>query len=99
MGGPPVYSSTCGDHSFMLQMHAGNGDMTDLGRRFVACFVAAADDAGLPDDPEFRVALRDYMTWAVDEVLDFGPPEAVVPGHLWLPHWTWDGLVERVPSA
>jgi hemoglobin len=97
MGGPPEYSRTCGDHSFMLRMHAGNGDMTDLGRRFVACFVVAADDAGLPDDPEFRAALHAYMTWAVDEVLVLGPTDTVVPEGVQLPRWSWDGLVERTP--
>lgn len=58
MGGPAEYSDRCGDHSFVLQLHAGNGDLSDLGRRFVACFVGAADDAGLPDDAEFRASLR-----------------------------------------
>jgi hemoglobin len=99
MGGPPAYSDGCGDHSFVLQLHAGNGDMTDLGQRFVACFVAAADDAGLPDDPEFRAALRAYMTWAVDEILVFGPPDATVPGDLPLPRWSWSGLDTRAPPA
>jgi len=93
MGGPPEFSETCGNHSSVVQMHAGNGDMTDLGRRFLACFVAAADDAELPDDPGFRAALRAYMTWAVDDVLVPGAPETV-PGDLRMPHWSWDGLVE-----
>src|SRR6185312_86309 len=30
MGGPPVYSRSCGDQSGLLHMHSGNGDMTDL---------------------------------------------------------------------
>lgn len=93
MGGPPAYSGTCGDHSSVLQMHAGNGDLTDLGRRFVDCFVAAADDARLPQDPEFRAALRAYMTWAVDEVLELGPPGTQVPAGLHMPRWSWEGLV------
>ena len=93
MGGPPRYSATCGDHSSVLQMHAGNGDLTDLGQRFVACFVAAADDAGLPEDPEFRAALRAYMTWAVDEVLAYGDRDATVTRALPMPRWSWDGLV------
>ena len=95
MGGPPGYSNGCGNHSSMLQLHAGNGDMTDLGRRFVACFVAAADDAGLPEDPEFRAALQAYMMWAVDEILGFGPPGTAVPGGLRMPRWSWDGLVAQ----
>ena len=93
LGGPPTYSESCASHSFMLQLHAGNGDMTDLGRRFVACFVAAADDAGLPEDPEFRAALRDYMTWAVDEVLVYAPRGSNAPAGVVMPHWDWDGLV------
>ena len=57
LGGPPEYSRSCGDQSYVLALHAGNGDMTDLGRRFVSCFVQAMDDAGLPPDPEFRAAM------------------------------------------
>jgi hemoglobin len=92
LGGPPRYSDSCGDHSGVLQMHAGNGDLTDLGRRFVMCFVAAADDAGLPADPEFRAAMRAYMEWAVEEVLSYGSEDAHVQGGLPMPHWTWEGL-------
>src|SRR4029077_10549985 len=79
MGGPPDYSQSCGNQSGVLRMHAGNGDITDLGRRFVDCFVLAADDAGLPADPEFRAALRSYMEWAVADVLVYSPVDAVVP--------------------
>jgi hemoglobin len=92
MGGPPTYSQDCGDHSAMLVLHSGNGDMTDLGRRFVDCFVKAADDAALPADPEFRAALRAYMTWAVDEVLAYPDRHSTVPADLPMPHWSWQGL-------
>jgi hemoglobin len=92
MGGPPRFSAECSDHSAMLRMHAGNGDMSDLGRRFVACFVQAADDAGLPADPEFRAALRSYMEWAVAEVLTYPGPPGEVPAGLAEPRWSWNGL-------
>ncbi|MFF1613324.1 group II truncated hemoglobin [Amycolatopsis sp. NPDC058278] len=92
MGGPPRFSAECSDHSAMLRMHAGNGDMSDLGRRFVACFVQAADDAGLPADPEFRAALRSYMEWAVAEVLTYPGPPGEVPAGLAVPRWSWNGL-------
>lgn len=91
MGGPRRYSESCGDHSGVLDIHGGNGDMSDLGRRFVDCFAGAADDAGLPDDPEFRAALRAYMEWAVAEVLVYGPPGSAVPPGLPMPRWTWEG--------
>jgi hemoglobin len=44
LGGPPRYSELSADHSFQLRLHAGNGVMGDLDRRFVECFVAAVDD-------------------------------------------------------
>jgi len=92
MGGPATYSTTCSDQSTLLRLHAGNGDLTELGRRFVRCFLQAADDAGLPTDEEFRGALRSYMEWAVDDVLAYPAPEAVVPAGVPVPRWSWDGL-------
>lgn len=97
MGGPPRYTQSCGDHSGVLRMHAGNGDMGDLGRRFVDCFVRAADDAGLPVDPEFRAALRGYIEWAVAEVLSHSLEESAVPMGVAMPRWSWDGM--QAPPA
>ena len=90
LGGPPRYSALPADQTSLLLMHAGNGDMTDLGRRFVECFVRAADDAGLPEDPEFRAALRSYMEWAVADVLAHEDRDAV-PERIPVPRWSWDG--------
>ena len=94
MGGPARYSEAMGGtQSALLDMHANNGPMDDLGRRFVACFDGAADDAGLPEDAEFRRALHDYMVWAVADVLVFAPYGSVVPPDRAVPRWSWDGLV------
>jgi hemoglobin len=91
-GGPPRYSDSFGGHSAMLRIHAGQGADRDLGGRFVACFVQAADDAGLPTDPDFRGSLGAYMRWAVDNVLSYSPPESEVAADLPMPHWDWGGL-------
>ena len=73
-------------------MHAGNGDMGDLGERFVRCFDLAVEDAALPADPEFRAALHDYMRWAVDDVLTYSPEGTAVAAGKPMPRWGWDGL-------
>lgn len=91
-GGPPYYSESCGGHSAMLLIHAESGAEDDLGTRFVDCFVRAADDARLPPDPDFRAALRAYMEWAVQVVLDYSPVGVAVPANLATPRWSWDGL-------
>jgi hemoglobin len=92
LGGPAAYSRACGDESGVLTMHAGNGDMGDLGERFLECFTQALDDAGLPDELEFRHAMRAYMRWAVDNVLAYSAEDAVVAPALTVPRWDWDGL-------
>jgi hemoglobin len=93
LGGPPSYSRSCGEQSGVLRMHAGNGDMGDLGERFVTCFDLALDDAELPADPAFRGAMHAYMCWAVDDVLRYSAEDAVVPPGSALPRWGWDGLL------
>ena len=91
-GGPPRYSESCGGHSAMVGIHAGQGAEDDLGDRFVECFVQAADDAGLPDDPEFRRGLRSYMEWAVRDVIAYSPRGTAVSLSMSMPRWTWDRL-------
>lgn len=91
-GGPRIYSESFGGHSAMLDIHAGQGAEEELGARFVSCFVHAADDAGLPSDPEFRAALRDYMEWAVADVMAYSPPGSSVPPGLPITRWGWTGL-------
>ena len=94
-GGPRRYSgSFAGGHSAVLSLHAGSGAEPDMGRRFLDCFVRAADDAGLPADPELRQAMREYMEWAVAEVMAISPEGSAVAELLPMPSWSWDGLQE-----
>jgi hemoglobin len=90
-GGPSRYSNSLGGHSGMLEIHARQGAGDDFGPRFVACFMQAADDAALPDDPDFRAVLRAYMEWATEEVVSYAPAESRVPRGLPVPRWGWDG--------
>ena len=91
-GGPARYSDSNGGHSAMLGIHAGQGAGEDYGPRFVACFMQAADDVHLPDDPDFRASLRSYMEWATRDVLSYAPSGSQVPPDLPVPRWSWDGL-------
>jgi hemoglobin len=93
MGGPARFSETYSSQTSMLRMHAGNGDMTDLGVRFVQCFTAAMDDADLPADVEFRAVMQGYIQWAVADVLVHSDDPDEIPDGIGMPHWGWDGLV------
>jgi hemoglobin len=98
-GGPRGYSSVAGGQTAMLEMHAAQGAETDLGERFIRCFVAAADDAALPADLELRAALRAYMEWAVNDVMAYSPAGSVVRTGLPMPQWSWDGLQDAVARS
>jgi len=96
-GGPPVYSNAYGGQPAMLAVHAcqeGSDDIgVEFGARFLDCFTRAADDAGLPSDPEFRSALEAYMHWAVQDVVSYFPVGSQVPTEAPVPRWSWDGPV------
>jgi hemoglobin len=93
LGGPPAYSGSYGGHTAMLALHANQDAESDLGDRFVAVFDEAVAGAPIPEDPELRAALHDYMAWATDEVMAYSPRDAVVPKGLPTPRWHWSGLV------
>lgn len=90
-GGPPSYSGSLGGHSSMLSLHAGTGADEEYTSRFLACFDAAVNDAALPDNAEFRVALHDYMVSATNEVGSISPPGSIVPENMSFPQWSWGG--------
>jgi hemoglobin len=91
LGGPPVFSTRYGGHDAMIRLHAHQGAEADLGDRFVACFVAAMDGAGLPADPRLRAALTAYIRWATDEVMTYSPRGVPLPDGLPMPHWEFSG--------
>ena len=89
-GGPAAYSGGLGSQAEVVAMHCVEGeDLTHMGERFLACFVAAVDDAGLPADPAFRAAMTDYMRWAVRQ---FTVPGVERPAGDGVPRWTSQGL-------
>jgi hemoglobin len=92
-GGPPRYSNTLGGHSGMLTIHAGQGAPDEWADRFERCFLQGVDDAQLPEDADFRRALREYIHWATREVNRLSPPGSQVKPGQAMPRWTWEGLV------
>jgi len=95
LGGPPTYSERFGDETTVVRMHSGNGPHDEMDRRAIACFDRAMDDVGLTDG-ELRQVLHDYFTWATTTTMARYEESADdVPEGLPLPHWSWNGLVDR----
>jgi hemoglobin len=88
-GGPAAYTEQLGGYRRMLEHHLGLGISPEVRQRFVATMSVAADDAGLPDDPEFRSALLAYLEWGTRLAMHNSQPGAEVVEDAPVPRWGW----------
>jgi len=49
----------------------------------------AADNAGMPADPEFRSAFAAYIEWGTRLAVANSQPDANPPPKAPVPHWGW----------
>jgi hemoglobin len=73
----------------MLAHHRGLGITPEQRLRFATLMSLAADDASLPDDPEFRAAFVGYVEWATRLALHNSQPGARITKHAPVPRWGW----------
>ena len=88
-GGPPRYTEEHGGYPHMLAKHRGRA-LTEVQRvRWVQLICAAADEAGLPADPEFRSAFVAYVEWGTRLALANSQPGAEPVPAAPVPRWGW----------
>ena len=63
LGGATAYTDQHGGYPTMIDHHRGLDISPAQRHRFASTMSLAADDAGLPDDPEFRAAIVGYLEW------------------------------------
>ena len=88
-GGPPRYSDQLGGYERMLEKHRGLAISAEQRFRFASLMSLAADDAGLPEDPEFRAALIAYLEWGTRLAMHNSQPGAEVVEQAPVPRWGW----------
>ena len=89
MGGPAEYTEHHGGYERMLARHRDLSITPAMRLRFVTLLSRAADETGLPDDPEFRAALMGYAEWGSRLALHNSQPGAEVAEHAPVPRWGW----------
>ena len=87
-GGEAAYTDL-GGYRRMLDHHRGLGITPEQRFRFASLMSLAADDAGLPDDPEFRAAFMGYVEWGTRLALANSQPGAEVVEEAPVPRWGW----------
>jgi truncated hemoglobin YjbI len=88
-GGPPRYTQERGGYPHMIGRHLGRGLTEEQRARWVRLIGEAADEAGLPTDPEFRSAFVSYVEWGSRIALANSQPGAEPPPHMPVPRWSW----------
>jgi len=89
VGGPADYTSELGGYERMLNKHMKLSITNEQRFRFASLMSMAADDAGMPEDPEFRSALVAYLEWGTRLALDNSQEDADIVEHAPVPRWGW----------
>jgi hemoglobin len=88
-GGPTRYTEEHGGYENMLAHHRGLGITNDQRFRFASLFSLSADDAKLPDDPEFRSALVGYLEWGTRLAVHNSGDANDIVEQAPVPRWGW----------
>jgi hemoglobin len=88
-GGPKRYTEERGGYPHMLSKHRNLGLTERQRRRWVNLICDAADEAGMPSDPEFRSAFVAYIEWGTRLAVANSQPDATPPPKAPVPRWGW----------
>ncbi|HZD99205.1 MAG TPA: antibiotic biosynthesis monooxygenase [Micromonosporaceae bacterium] len=88
-GGPARYTTERGGYPHMLARHLGKAISEPQRRRWINLLADAADEVGLPTDPEFRAAFMGYIEWGTRLAVANSQPDAHPVGRAPVPHWGW----------
>jgi hemoglobin len=97
-GGPAGYTEQLGGYPRMLARHRNLAITPEQRFRFASTMSLAADDAGLPDDPEFRAAFVGYVEWGTRLALHNSYPGAEVAEAAPVPRWGWGVAPPYIPK-
>jgi hemoglobin len=88
-GGPARYTAELGGYERMLASHRDLAITPEQRFRFASLMSLAADDADLPDDPEFRSAFVAYVEWGTRLAQHNSQPGAEIVERAPVPRWGW----------
>jgi hemoglobin len=97
-GGPPEYTEAHGGYPHMLAKHRDRALTEEQRLRWVQLLCASADEAGLPDDPEFRSAFVAYIEWGTRLALANSQPGATPAPAAPVPRWGWGEAPPYLPD-
>jgi CDGSH-type Zn-finger protein/truncated hemoglobin YjbI len=96
-GGPKRYSEEYGGYTRMVSQHLNRSLTEEQRGRWVELLLRSADEAGLPDDAEWRAAFVAYLEWGSRIAKENSTPGAQPPPNMPVPRWWW--VCDAYPDA
>ncbi len=93
--GPKEYSEQYGGYERMISQHLGKGLTEEKRARWVQLLLQSAQEAGLPNDAEWRSAFGAYIEWGSRLAVENSQAGAKPPEHMPMPHWDWSTAAGR----
>ena len=89
-GGPDRFSRELG-FRHLIDVHRGLHITEEQRRRFVDLYLAALDEAGMPDDEPFRTAVREHVEFGTRVAMQNSNATSDAELHplRTVPRWTW----------
>jgi CDGSH-type Zn-finger protein/truncated hemoglobin YjbI len=88
--GPKCYSEEYGGYPRMISEHVGKCLTEEMRARWVKLLFQSAQEAGLPNDAEFRSAFHAYIEWGSRLAVENSQTKSRPPLHMPMPHWDWN---------
>jgi hemoglobin len=88
-GGPRTNSAERGGHANMIRAHLNRHLDQEKRRRWMELLFQAADEVGIPEDPEFRSAIVGYVEWGSRLAVINSQPGAKAVENAPMPEWGW----------
>ncbi len=88
-GGPACYSEEYGGYPRMISQHVGKCLTEDWRAHWVALMIQSSQEAGLPNDAEFRSAFSSYLEWGSRLAVENSQTTSRPPQHMPMPEWNW----------
>jgi hemoglobin len=91
-GGPERYTNEFGGFQTIIDAHRNLRITEEQRQRFVELYLAAADTAGLPDDPRFRATLRSHVEFGSQVAVQNSNARTDAELHPLreVPKWNWE---------
>ena len=96
-GGPDRFTKEMGGFQRLIDVHRHLNISEEQRQRFIELYMSSLDEAGMPDDPPFRQAIREHVVFGTEVAVQnsHARTEAELHPLREVPIWNWPDEVSK----